>query len=50
MMVNGWTIICMVREFIHGKTEEDMKENINMIKNMVMVFIYGLMVEVMFCI
>jgi hypothetical protein len=40
----------MVREFIHGRTEENMKENINMIKNMVMELIYGLMVEVMYCI
>ena len=35
----------MEKVLIHGKMVESMKVNINMIKNMVMVFISGLMEE-----
>jgi hypothetical protein len=35
----------MVKAFILGKMEEDMKENIIMIKNTDLVFIFGPMVE-----
>ncbi len=41
----GLIIICTEKVPIFGKMEENMKENINMIKNMGMVFIYGLMEE-----
>jgi hypothetical protein len=36
----------MVEEFIIGQMEDHMKENIQMIKNKVMVYMYGQMVEV----
>ncbi len=35
----------MVKEFIRGGMEENMTESINMIKNMDLVYILGLMVE-----
>lgn len=44
-MVNGLITICMVMEFILGKMEENMMENIRMIKNMDKVLTLGLMVE-----
>ena len=34
---NGWIIKCMVREFLNGLRVKNMKDNINMIKKMVMV-------------
>jgi len=37
----------MVVVYILGEMGENMKENINMIKNMDMVYIYGLMEEVL---
>jgi hypothetical protein len=40
----------MEKVSILGKMEESMKENINMIRNMDMVYIYGLMEEVNFII
>ena len=49
MVVNttgsGKTIICMVREFIHGKMEECMKETMKMTESMVMVSTLGTMVN-----
>ena len=35
----------MEKEYMNGKMEEDMKDNINMIKNMDLVVINGRMVE-----
>ena len=35
----------MGKEYMNGKMEEDMKDNINMIKNMDLVVINGRMVE-----
>lgn len=45
MKVNGWIIICMAEGYIHGRMVGNMKENINMIKNMDMEYIPGLMEE-----
>ena len=40
---NGLIIICMEMEFIHGKMDGNMKDNISMIKNMVLEVMYGQM-------
>lgn len=45
MKVNGITITWMVLVVISGAMDVDMKVNIKMIKNMVLEFIIGLMVE-----
>lgn len=45
MKVNGITITWMVLVIISGAMDVDMKVNIKMIKNMVLEFIIGLMVE-----
>ena len=45
MKVNGIEIKCTEREKLFGKMEENMKGIINMIKNTVMVFLSGMMVE-----
>ena len=44
-MDNGNKIICMEKEFILGKMEENMKVNIIWIKSMDLEFINGLMAE-----
>ena len=41
----GWTIICTAREFILGKMAGNMMEATKWTRNMVMVFIFGLMEE-----
>ena len=41
----GKITLCMEKAFIVGKMEGNMKENINMIKNMGSVFIFGLIKE-----
>jgi hypothetical protein len=43
MKVLGKTIICMVKEYIHGVMEESMKENIIWIKSTVTESTIGLM-------
>ena len=44
ILVNGKTIICMVKEFTLGPTVEDMKENTKWTKSTGSVFTFGLMV------
>lgn len=39
MMVIGMIILCMVKEYINGLMVNDMKENMNLIKNVDMVYI-----------
>jgi hypothetical protein len=45
ILENGIIIICMVEDYIAGKTEENMMDIIVMIKKTVLVFINGLMVN-----
>ena len=45
LMDNGKKIKSMVRVYIFGQTEENMKENIKMIKRMVLAHINGLMAK-----
>lgn len=42
-MVSGKIIICTVKDYTHGKTEECMRETMKMIVNMVMEFTPGMM-------
>ena len=39
----------MVEVFTHGEMEEDMRENINMIRSMVKEYTYGQMEDVFIC-
>jgi len=39
MMVIGMIIVCMVKEYINGLMVKDMKENMNLIRNVDMVYI-----------
>ena len=43
--VSGLTITWTASVFTHGKMAESTKESIRMIRNMVLVFMFGLMVE-----
>lgn len=46
-MENGWITICMAGEFILGRMEGNMKENILTIRNMDLEYILGQMEESM---
>ena len=48
MRGNGLIIICMGKEFIHGRMAESTKGIIKMIKSMVMELIHGLIVSFLF--
>lgn len=46
MREDGWTIICMEKDFIPGKMEDTMRENTRMTGKMVMEYMSGQMDEV----